>query len=141
MALGVLIVCAILAAGLLTGPTPVRAFTVVCIAFSAVCFVVPVWLRGVAGVMQSGTVEVASRYEAVPLLLLISAVLAIADQFADQDRAASLHRRRRALTPPIIGPRRSLTAAAVCVALLAPAWVIDFRDPNQRSAGPGGGPR
>ncbi len=50
--------------------------------YSAICFVVPVWLRDVATALQAGTVRIAGRYQAIPVLLLLSTVLVLADYFA-----------------------------------------------------------
>ena len=69
--LGIVVLVAIVVIGACARSVRVRSFTLVAAAYSAVCFVVPVWLRDVATVMQLGTVRIAGRYQAVPLLLAI----------------------------------------------------------------------
>ncbi|HTW06166.1 MAG TPA: hypothetical protein VME46_01560 [Acidimicrobiales bacterium] len=118
--LGGAMVVATLVAGLLGRSPRRRVFVASAVIFSIVCYVVPVWARGVGPAMGAGHVQVASRYEAVPLLLLLAALLVVADSLV-----ASV---------PAPGPR--LAAPAVALALLLPGWVIDFHDVNQRSGGP-----
>jgi hypothetical protein len=141
-----LVLVVVLATGVWVVPK-VRSFTLWATGLAVACFVVPVWLRGVARAMELGGVQVVSRYQAVPLLLLTSVIIIIAGQFALPGGGGALrgdpafhggggapHGRRR-----LAGYgrcRRSLTAATVLVVLLAPSWVADFRDANQRSAGP-----
>ncbi len=105
----------------------VRLFTLVASAYSAVCFVVPVWLRDVATVVQLNTVGIAGRYQAVPVLLLMSAVLVLADYFALEGGATAFrHSMGRSRAPaPISG--RMAVAVVVCAALFVPSWVADFR--------------
>jgi hypothetical protein len=122
--LGVLVLAVVLAAGLAARSPRVRAFVAVAAGFSAVCFIVPVWVRGLAAVMWADNAQVASRYEVVSLLLLISAVTVIGDQFMAGDGAR------------LASSRRAVLVAALCAALFAPAWAIDFHDRNQRSDGP-----
>jgi hypothetical protein len=126
--LGALVLCSLLAIGaFFSGSLRVRVFTLAAASFCAGCYLVPVWLRGLGPTMQIARVEVASRYQAVPILLLVSTILVIADNWA----------RARAVHSP--GHRRSVTVVAVCACLLGPTWVVDFRDSNQRSAGPAWG--
>jgi hypothetical protein len=130
--LGAVVLCSLLAVAVFFGRSPeVRLFTLAAAGFCAGCYVVPVWLRGLGPTMQVARVEVASRYQAVPLLLLVSAILVVADHWA----------KARPETAPRHGSRnwRSVTAVALCACLLSPTWVADFRDSNQRSAGPAWG--
>jgi hypothetical protein len=125
--LGAVVLCSLLAiAVFLGGSLRVRAFTLAAASFCVGCYVVPVWLRGLAPTMKIARVEVASRYQAVPVLLLVSTILVIADHWA----------KARTVTPQ---RWRSVMVVAVCACLLGPTWVVDFRDSNQRSAGPAWG--
>jgi hypothetical protein len=125
--LGALVLCSLLAIGAFFSGSPrVRVFTLAAASFCAGCYLVPVWLRGLGPTMQIARVEVASRYQAVPILLLVSTILVIADNWVK--------------APTVAPPRwRSVTGMAVCACLLGPTWVVDFRDSNQRSAGPAWG--
>jgi hypothetical protein len=125
--LGALVLCSLLGIGaFFSGSLRVRVFTLAAASFCAGCYLVPVWLRGLGQTMQIATVEVASRYQAVPILLLVSTILVIADDW---------------VKAPTVTPQRwrSATAVALCACLLGPTWVVDFRDSNQRSAGPAWG--
>ncbi len=125
--LGALVLCSLLAIGaFFSASMRVRAFTVVAAGLCAGCYLVPVWLRGLGPTMQSAGVEVASRYQTVPTLLLVSTILVIADNW---------------MKAPTVTPQRwrPVTVVAVCACLLGPTWVVDFRDSNQRSAGPAWG--
>jgi hypothetical protein len=136
IALGFVAFGAVLVAAVCTRSNRVRLFTLVAAAYSAVCFVVPVWLRDVATVMQLGTVRLAGRYQAVPVLLLTSALLVLADHLARDRNAGTLRHSTGKTKSPQALPPRSAMAVAVCAALLIPSWVADFRGPNQRSSGP-----
>jgi hypothetical protein len=126
VALGAVIACAIVAAGLTARDQGVRSFTAAATVFSVVCFVVPIWLRGVSALLQTSPLAEGSRYQAVPLLLLISIVMVVAGHLA-RPRPARLARR----------PGRNGTAVVVaCAVLFLPTWVADFRDANLRSQGP-----
>jgi hypothetical protein len=87
-------------------------------------------------------VQVAGRYQAVPLLLLASVVLVVADHFARDgiwNRSAVRVAGRAGpgeRTPGGGVPWRVLGALGVCLALFVPSWLADFRDPNARQAGP-----
>jgi hypothetical protein len=87
--------------------------------------------------MQVGTVRVAGRYQAVPVLLIMSAVFVQADYFARDAATTTTFRPStwNTRTPPTVA-RRATVTVAVFAALLLPSWVADFRGPNQRSAGP-----
>ena len=138
VALGGVILCTIVIAGTLTRAARVRAFTLVAAGYSIVCFVVPVWLRDVAEAVRVGTVQVAGRYQAISLLLLVSAVLVLADHLGGEGAAPAFGWITTDKTTPrvIVTSGRGLGAVVLCLALFAPTWVTDFRQPNQRSAGP-----
>jgi hypothetical protein len=82
-------------------------------------FSVEVWARGVVRVMTGATVDLGSRYTAVPLLLLMSIVLAVASQWK-----------------PDNAHMRDVAGPLLCVLLLVPIWLVDFDQPNERSQGP-----
>jgi len=126
--LGAVVLCSLLALGVLSvGSLRVRVFTLTAASFCLGCYVVPVWLRGLGPTTQIARVEVASRYQAVPVLLLVSTILVVSDHWT---KARALHGSRQ---------WRSVTVVAVCACLLGATWVVDFRDSNQRSAGPSWG--
>lgn len=184
-ALGVLVLVAVATAGAACPARRARSFTAIALFFALVCFLVPAWLRDVAPLMAAGKVQPASRYQAVPLLLLVSALVVTADGWAGagarapaeprggdvgapagdvgapaeprnaltsggsggrpSDRLAAravagLHaaprRRRRRPASPVSPGLRTFTAAVACLLLLAPTWVVDYRDSNSRSRGP-----
>ncbi len=141
--LGIVAVVAIVLTGVCARSVRIRWFTLVAASYSVVGFVVPVWLRDVATVMDLGTVRIAGRYQAVPLLLLMSAVLVLADYLARDGVSVSLGFSTWTARPSPATPTRApatsmsaVAATAVCTALFLPGWVADFRGPNQRSAGP-----
>ncbi|HXW78165.1 MAG TPA: hypothetical protein VEJ84_01635 [Acidimicrobiales bacterium] len=138
VALGGVVVCLIVVIGALTRAPRVRTFALVAAGYSVACFVVPVWLRDVAEVVKVGQVQIAGRYQAVPLLLLASAVLVLADHFGREGAAPAFAWITTEKTTPrvIVTSWRGLAAVVLCLALFAPTWVTDFRQPNQRSAGP-----
>jgi hypothetical protein len=143
VALGALVLCLLLAIGVLYVRSPrVRLFTLVAIGFSVACYIVPVWLRDVAPVLDVSPVQVGGRYRAVPLLLLLSAFFVMADHLAKErsiSRGGAPIRRpahRASNLAASSGRRRHAAAVVVCAAVLCPAWVVDFRDSNQRSASP-----
>ena len=138
VALGGAVVFTIVVVGALTRAPRVRAFALVAAAYAVVCFVVPVWLRDVAEAVKVGTVQIADRYQAVSLLLLASAVLVLADHFGREGSAPAFAWITTEKTTPrvVVTSWRALAAVVVCLALFAPTWVTDFREPNQRSAGP-----
>ena len=143
IAVGFIVIGAVVLVGLYARSPRVRVFTVVAAAYSAVCFVLPVWLRDVATVMQLGTLRIAGRYQAVPVLLIMSAVFVLVDYFV-REAGAATHRHSTWGTraPPALA-RRAGVAAAVCAALLLPSWVADFRGPrpalNRATMGDRGG--
>ena len=110
-ALGLVVVGAVIGGGVCARSPRVRIFTLVAAAYSAVCFVVPVWLRDVATVMQIGTVRLAGRYQAVPVLLLTSALLVLADHFAREGGTRTLQHSTWKTKSPQALPRRSVVAA------------------------------
>jgi hypothetical protein len=134
LAVGALIVCGVVAAGLSSPSRGARAFTVAAAAASVVSFVVPVWLRGVSAVLKASPLGQASRYEAVPLLLLISIALVVAGHLSGPGPVLGAH--RAAPSRPRWSTRKRAAVPVACAVLLLPAWVADFRDANQRSAGP-----
>jgi hypothetical protein len=136
IAIGFVVIGVVVLAGWYARSVRVRMFTLVAVAYSVICFFVPVWLRDVATVVQIGSVRIAGRYQAVPVLLLLSAVLALADYFARERPAAGFrYTAWSTRTTPAV-PRRAVVAVAVCAVLFLPSWVADFRGPNLRSAGP-----
>ena len=158
-ALGALVLLVVGAVGALCPSLGARVFSAVAVFTGLVCFLVPTWLRDVAPLMAAGKVQPASRYQAVPLLLFLSVVVVEVEGWV-----AGVSRRRPGHVTPLAGgsedgerhPRalasdtlwahrdrhgarsgqRDFIAAAICVALLAPTWVADFRDANARSSGP-----
>ena len=141
VALGAVIACAIVAAGLTARDQGVRSFTVAATVFSVVCFVVPIWLRGVSALLETSALAEGSRYQAVPLLLLISIVMVVAGHLARPRPAEA------PLSPPghtVAGParlarrpgRNGTAVVVACAVLFLPTWVADFRDANLRSEGP-----
>ncbi len=139
IALGIVAIGAVLLFGLWARSARVRLFVLVATVYSAICFVVPVWLRDVAGALQAGTVRIAGRYQAIPVLLLMSAVLVLADYFA-REGAAFAYPWWRARSPAVPS-RRALAAVAVCTVLFLPSWVADFRALINVRAGHLGRPR
>ncbi len=149
VALGAAALCAIALVALGSGSARVRLFTIVAGCYSFICYVTPVWLRGVAQAVEQWPVQVAGRYQAVPLLLLTSVVLVVADHYARE----GLWRCREVRVAPSVPagghttgsgghttgsgtPWRVFGCVGVCVALFVPSWTADFRDPNARQAGP-----
>lgn len=146
---GIMVIGVIVLFGLYARSTRPTVLTVVMAVYSALCFVLPVWLRGVAGAMQIGTVRIAGRYQAVPILLLVSAVLLLADHYAraPASSAPSSPWMEAFSSSPASSPwdeghqssggvLRAAAAVVLCAAMFVPSWVADFRGPNQRSAGP-----
>ena len=126
VALGAVIACSIVVAGLRARDQGVRSFTAAATVLSVVCFVVPIWLRGVSALLVTSALAEGSRYQAVPLLLLISIVMVVAGHLARPAPARAAYR-----------PGRSRTAVVIaCAVLFTPTWVADFRDANLRSQGP-----
>ena len=82
VSVGAAVLAVIVLAALGTGSARVRLFTLVAGCYSFVCFVTPVWLRDVAPAVARWPVQVAGRYQAVPLLLFASVVLVVADHYA-----------------------------------------------------------
>ncbi len=136
VAVGALIVCVVVVVGLSARSVPVRAFTVAAVAFSVVSFVVPVWLRGVSAVLKTSTLDEGSRYEAVPLLLLISCVLVVAGHLCSPGAARPAHGVPRPSPAGRWSGRKAVAVPVACTVLFLPTWVADFRDANMRSDGP-----
>jgi hypothetical protein len=128
VALGLLVICLVAAAGLTASSRRVRSFATVAVAGAIVCFVAEAWVRGIWPLLALDRVQDAGRYQAVPLLLLVSSVVVTADGWARSTSPAA-----HVWAAP---RRRGLVAAAMCAALLAPTWAADFRDANARSRGP-----
>lgn len=121
--LGAVVVLAVLARQALV-------FTLVALVYGLVCFVVPVWARGVSLVMAQSPTSTGSRYAAVPLLAIGSALFVIASRWPQP------HARARPLTLGRVRAPRNVLPAVVLAAVLAPWWVADFRDANARTTGP-----
>jgi hypothetical protein len=126
MALGAVVLVGVLALGLASAPS--RVFALVAAVYSVVCLAVPGYLRGVSAEMATADISYGSRYLAVPLLLMASAVF-VAGGHAMASRPVPAHGRRR---PP---GARAWAPVLLALAFL-PAWVADFRDANARTAGP-----
>ena len=181
-ALGFVLVCLLVVAAVACRSRRAVVLTCVAVLGAAACFVLAAWVRGVAPILAADKVQTGGRYQAVPLLLLVSAIVVIADSwaagggqhhpFAQSHSHPFLRRvrsgrgfafwarfrrlqRRQARPEPGLTPRRALaggevvasgqhpylrrreiTAAAICLVLLAPTWAADFRDTNPRSHGP-----
>lgn len=140
--------------GVLCPVARARAFALLAVVGALACFLLEAWARGMAPALATHDVGVAARYQALPLLLLLSSLIVSAGAWAELwgrplAHAGASHLRthgacaatelpasaRPGRRGPFAGPAK-LQAAAVCTALLAPAWAIDFRDPNARSSGP-----
>jgi hypothetical protein len=136
VAVGALIVGAVVVAGLTTRSVGARAFTVAAAASAVVSFVVPVWLRGLSAELNIASVGLASRYEAVPLLLLISVVLVRAGHLCGPGTLAAAHLAPGPSPGQRWAARKAVAVPVACAVLFLPAWVLDFRDTNLRSDGP-----
>jgi hypothetical protein len=139
--IGSVIAGAVVAAGLAARSREVRSFTVAATVCSVVCFVVPIWLRGVSALLETSALAEGSRYQAVPLLLLISVVMVVAGHLARPGPAGA------AVAPGVPVPggpappgrrsgRKGTAVIVACAAAFLPTWVADFRDANTRSVGP-----
>lgn len=138
--IGLVLICLVAVVGARSAASRARAFAIVATICAVGFFVLEVWARGISPIVAGDQVQAGSRYQAVPLLLLLSSVAVTADNWATVGwgrvaRApAGLHgrpRSRRAGFRP-----RELVAATACAVLLLPTWVVDFRDTNARSHGP-----
>jgi len=117
--LGVLLFVAVIAVAFLVGDRSLRLLGIFAGFLSLVIFAVEVWTRGVAAEMTGAPISLGSRYAAVPQLLLLSVVLAIASQW--KPRSVDFK--------DVAGP-------LLCFLLLVPAWLIDVNDKNPRFRGP-----
>ncbi|HET9060274.1 MAG TPA: hypothetical protein VFN61_10170 [Acidimicrobiales bacterium] len=144
--LGASALLVVLVLGLTCVERSVRALTVAVIVLAPLCFFVPVWVRGVGDEMQAGaSVGFSGRYAATPILMVIGLALAIA---ASAVARGGVRRRRGSharSAPWRVGGLRGAQwahrfglsgAVLACLLALTPAWVVDFRDANARSAGP-----
>ncbi len=117
--LGAVLFVAVLTLAWLLGNRSVRLLAVFAGFLSIVIFAVEVWTRGVAQQMTGAPVALGSRYAAVPQLLILSVVLALASQWK----------------PTRLG-LKEVAGPLLCCLLLVPAWLVDFDDGNPRSRGP-----
>ncbi|MGC8626264.1 MAG: hypothetical protein ACP5VR_01710 [Acidimicrobiales bacterium] len=131
------------------GPS-VRAFTMAAFVCAAACFVVPVWLRDAGPLMQVDGYGYAGRYEAAPVLMVLSVLLVVAGTLgtsslpAPSKRPAGLHARhdvgQRGPSGTAGAPEGASAnawwPALACTLLLAPGWAVGLRTPNGRSDGP-----
>lgn len=135
------------------GPST-RAFTVAGFVSAAACFVVPVWLRDAGPVMQVNGYGYAGRYEAAPVLIVLSVLLVVAGTSrtssvttppkkpaglharADDRHDAGQRGRSGMAGAPEVARVNAWWPALACTLLLAPAWAVGFRTPNGRSDGP-----
>jgi hypothetical protein len=140
----------VLVLGLTCLERSVRALAVAVIVLAPLCFLVPVWLRGVANEMEAGSsVGYSGRYAATPMLMVLGLVLAVAGAGATRGggarrgRGAHSRLKRRGARYRLLGVqswqgrRLGLSGPVLaCLLALMPAWVVDFRDGNARSGGP-----
>ena len=89
------------------------------LSFSIVTFIVPLWVRGVRFHHGQRASFIGSRYVETPILLLISVLLVEPERVRVGTQA-----------------RYGLVGLALCGIILLPAWVVDFRWANLRSASP-----
>lgn len=118
-ATGYVVLLAIVVGALLLRDRSTSIFVVTAVGFAVLTFVVPIIVRGVGPNLVGQPFYVGSRYSATPVLLLWSAVL-----------AEALHM-SRALQRPLV----RYVPALVCLLLLLPVWVLDFRAANLRTSG------
>jgi hypothetical protein len=118
--LGLLLIVVVLAVACFRREAKVILFVSTSLVFSFLSFAVPIGYRGAARVMINAPAQLGSRYVAVPILLVLGAVIAEADHF---------HIRN-------LRPRANL-GIVVCCLVLIPCWIVDLRTPNGRSTGPG----
>jgi hypothetical protein len=116
---GYLVLLAIVVGALLLRDRATTFFVVTAVGFAVLTFVVPVIVRGVGPNLVGQPLYVGSRYSATPVLLLWSAVLAEALYLS------------RDLRRPLV----RYAPALVCLLLLLPVWVLDFRPANLRTSG------
>jgi hypothetical protein len=107
--LGVVVVAAVLALALRQRDRGVQLLAVVSVLTGTLLFLFETWYRGPT---LYGT-----RYAAVPVLLLLSALIA-------------------SLSSPALGARYRNVLVVACCLVLAPGWVLGFRFDNARAAGP-----
>jgi hypothetical protein len=119
-ATGYIVLLAVVGAALLLRHRATAFFVVIAVSFAIITFVVPVYLRGVGPNEVGQPLFVGSRYSATPVLLLWSAVLAMAVQLSRASEKALLR----------------FAPAVVCLLLLVPVWALDFRPANLRTPGP-----
>lgn len=166
VAAGFVVIFLVAGAGALCPVARARAFALVAVTVALSCFLLEAWARGIANVLATHDVGMAARYQAVPLLLLVSSLMVSAGAWAElrarrpvsplaseaspqelpfpNDPALHLGplgrprpaEARRAGRPSARKAPAPALTAALCAALLAPSWAIDFRDPNGRSGGP-----
>ncbi len=140
--LGALVWSGVLGGALAFGDRRTRTFTVAAAASSVVSFYVPVWLRGLDSFLSVSPVEDGSRYALSASLLTLS-TLAVALGRRRAAPAWPSHHRALHRGPGRAGRRllahRPALALALCTLALAPAWAVDLRDANMRSAGPAWG--
>lgn len=118
MAISAMVLLALILLAISARDRRATGFSIMAMALAIVTFVVPVWLRGAAPPAMTMGADVFARWAAVPILLLISALL-----------VAMEGRLRREATG------RTLLSVSLAVILL-PAWLVDFRDANGRTHGP-----
>ena len=117
--LGLLALLGVLAVAVVLRQRRLLVFVITSLGFAVVILVGSVCVRGVSAVMAYTPEQTASRYLAVPILLVWGAVIA------------------EAVSVPV--PRRlalRYVAIVLCCACLVPVWAIDFRTANGRTEGP-----
>ena len=133
--LGALVIGAVLAAVAVAGGAVARRFAAAVAVLAPLCFIVPSWLRGAGPIVRAASVGFGGRYAATSMLMVVSALLVGAcgagavpgRQAGRGHRGGGRHARARR-------PRTGWVVA--CCLVLLPAWALDYRDWNGRSAGP-----
>ncbi len=135
-ALGGVVLAVLVLLGLWGRRSGTRLFSVVCIFFAVVTFVVPVYLRGVGPELAIVPLSDGGRWGATPILLLLGMLLARLSHQAIDERPPPAHLASPSIpsgarlgTPRLIG-------LVLLPILLVPTWVVDFRLANGRSDGP-----
>ncbi len=134
--LGAVVIGAVLAGVAVAGGAVARRFAAAVTVLAPLCFIVPSWLRGAGPMERAASVGFGGRYAATSILMVVSALLvgvtgarlAPGGRATRVGRGGGRHARARG--------RRAGWAVPACCLVLLPAWVVDYRDWNGRSAGP-----
>jgi hypothetical protein len=117
--LGFAVLIGVVVIGFMVRSQRVRLFVALTVSLAVLIYVVPVTLRGAVAIMAVSPVPFGSRYDATPILLIISALLVEAEYIYASGRW-----------------RARYAGFVVLTLLLIPAWVVDFDTANARSGGP-----